>query len=358
MKIKKLTRGFFRENVIYLLLLLFISLFYMASASLNLLEEVKPAIESGSLIKAQTDLPSEEGLRKLFAEGNIYAIGLYGIGTLLILGFLAGIGLDLVFVVLKFKGKEVIPRSFIMPEAGWQAMDIVRIIILYLFFSCLINCAFAASRYIFFIESLIVAVGKLDELSRLALSLSVSYILIISLLVYFIVVKYKYKIEVLGLSVKGFFKNVFLGAAGYIALIPLLTLSAYVSLLLASFFNIGPEENPLLNVFQTEGRPALVAYFVICICFLGPVVEEIFFRGFLYKALRKSFGVLPAVAVSSVFFAWLHMTFIGFLPIMVLGLLLAYLYEKNGTLIPSITVHIIHNSAIIIFVMIFKGLGS
>ncbi|MCK4518724.1 MAG: CPBP family intramembrane metalloprotease [Candidatus Omnitrophica bacterium] len=358
MKIKKLTPGFFRENVIYLLLLLFISLFYLMPGSFDSFTETMPAVEGGDLIEAQTNFPSEEGLKKLFTEGNIYAIGLYGIGILLILGFIAGIGMDLVFIIFKLRGGEVIPRSSIMPEAGWQVIDVVRVIILYLFFSCLISYVFFVSRFTFVVESLVVKVAELDELSRMALSLSISYLLILSLLIYFIVIKYKQKMRVLGLNVRNFFKNVFLGAAGYIAFIPLLILAAYVSFLLASFFNIGPEENPLLNVFQIEGRPALLVYFVVCICLLGPVVEEIFFRGFLYKALKKSFGVLPAVVVSSVFFAWLHMTFIGFLPIMVLGLLLAYLYEKNGTLIPSITIHIIHNSVIVISVMIFKGLGS
>ena len=39
---------------------------------------------------------------------------------------------------------------------------------------------------------------------------------------------------------------------------------------------------------------------------------------------------------------------------MILGVLLAYLYETTGSLVASITVHIIHNSIIVGFVFFIK----
>jgi membrane protease YdiL (CAAX protease family) len=42
---------------------------------------------------------------------------------------------------------------------------------------------------------------------------------------------------------------------------------------------------------------------------------------------------------------------------MILGILLAYLYEKTGSLVPSITVHITHNLASLFMVFLVKALN-
>jgi membrane protease YdiL (CAAX protease family) len=46
------------------------------------------------------------------------------------------------------------------------------------------------------------------------------------------------------------------------------------------------------------------------------------------------------------------------MPIMALGVLLAYLYEKTGSIIPSITVHVIHNVGTVFMVFIAKYLNT
>ncbi|MBU1006915.1 MAG: CPBP family intramembrane metalloprotease, partial [Candidatus Omnitrophica bacterium] len=56
----------------------------------------------------------------------------------------------------------------------------------------------------------------------------------------------------------------------------------------------------------------------------------------------------------AVVFSLLHANIAGFLPIMALGVLLAYLYEATGSLVASMTVHVIHNSVIIGFVFFIK----
>jgi len=70
--------------------------------------------------------------------------------------------------------------------------------------------------------------------------------------------------------------------------------------------------------------------------------------------LRKRIGVRNAILLVSAVFAMLHMNIVSFFPIFALGVLLAYLYEKTGSMIPPITVHIIHNSAVIFFVYLYK----
>jgi membrane protease YdiL (CAAX protease family) len=53
-------------------------------------------------------------------------------------------------------------------------------------------------------------------------------------------------------------------------------------------------------------------------------------------------------------FAALHSNVVGFLPIMVIGITLTYLYERTGTLVSSITLHIIHNLNMVFLVFMVK----
>ena len=103
---------------------------------------------------------------------------------------------------------------------------------------------------------------------------------------------------------------------------------------------------PIYELIFKEQRPFFLVIISVLVAFIGPAAEEIFFRGFLYSALRKKLNVLWAIVTSALLFSALHTNLLGFLPIMVLGMFLAYLREKTGSLVPSICVHIIHNSAL------------
>jgi uncharacterized protein len=86
-------------------------------------------------------------------------------------------------------------------------------------------------------------------------------------------------------------------------------------------------------------------------------MEEIFFRGFMYNAFKKRMGVFWGIAITAVVFSLLHAHWVGFIPILILGVLLTYLYEKTGSLVPSMTVHILHNLASVFMVFIIKAVG-
>jgi membrane protease YdiL (CAAX protease family) len=79
---------------------------------------------------------------------------------------------------------------------------------------------------------------------------------------------------------------------------------------------------------------------------IGPVAEEIFFRGILYGYLRR-WGVYPAVVLSTAFFVLPHMN-TGHLPItqLVGGIVFALAYEKVANLMAPITIHCLGNLAI------------
>ena len=79
---------------------------------------------------------------------------------------------------------------------------------------------------------------------------------------------------------------------------------------------------------------------------IGPLAEEIFFRGILYGYLRR-WGVYAAVTVSTLLFVLPHLTG-GNLPVtqLVGGIVFAIAYEKENNLMVPITIHCLGNLAI------------
>jgi membrane protease YdiL (CAAX protease family) len=76
---------------------------------------------------------------------------------------------------------------------------------------------------------------------------------------------------------------------------------------------------------------------------IAAVTEEIIYRGMLYGTFRHYLGPLAAIVVSAAVFAGLHQMAYGFLSLFVIGFLLAYLYERTGSLVASIVAHAVHN---------------
>ena len=102
-----------------------------------------------------------------------------------------------------------------------------------------------------------------------------------------------------------------------------------------------------IGLLFLEQRPLVLGLTLVLACLVGPIAEEIFFRGVLYAALRTRTSRFWAMAASGSLFAVVHTNPVGFLPILLLGCVLADLYERTGSLLASITVHIMHNTLLI-----------
>jgi len=86
-----------------------------------------------------------------------------------------------------------------------------------------------------------------------------------------------------------------------------------------------------------------------------PVGEELLFRGLLYRGLRRRFPLWPSALITSVFFGLSHLDFSTsrtmarsaplILPLFVVGLGLAYVYERRQSLLASMEAHAVFNLA-------------
>ena len=83
----------------------------------------------------------------------------------------------------------------------------------------------------------------------------------------------------------------------------------------------------------------------------APLAEECLFRGLLYGALRRTpFGLAGAALVTAVMWALLHANYsvYGLVAITLIGLYLALLRERTGTLLTPIVCHGAYNSLIVL----------
>ena len=92
-------------------------------------------------------------------------------------------------------------------------------------------------------------------------------------------------------------------------------------------------------------------------CILGPVCEELLFRGLLAGRLAR-YGQKPAALVSALLFGLYHANLSQFFYAFALGLLLAYAYFYTGTLRAPIALHMLFNffGSFIVFVLPENGI--
>ncbi|HET9908205.1 MAG TPA: type II CAAX endopeptidase family protein [Anaerolineales bacterium] len=77
---------------------------------------------------------------------------------------------------------------------------------------------------------------------------------------------------------------------------------------------------------------------------LAPIVEEIFFRGFVFQGFRQRYGWVSAMVLSSVVFAAAHLDLVAFFPTLILGCLLAYMFQRSNSVWPGAILHFLVNA--------------
>jgi membrane protease YdiL (CAAX protease family) len=98
------------------------------------------------------------------------------------------------------------------------------------------------------------------------------------------------------------------------------------------------------EITQLFGALKSPVWFFIVGAILAPLVEEIFFRGFLFQGFRARYGWIPGLLLSSAIFGLAHLDPVALIPTFILGCLLAYLYQRSNSVWPGVIVHMLVNS--------------
>lgn len=296
--------------------------------------------------KLKEEIHSSGGMSEFLAKRPAF-LRIFNFLTLLLLAAVfAGLILDF-FWLVQPSWRARLQRASGPPEARtWSLRTIFKTVLLF------ILASFSLSLFLFFLRALFFQGTSRNLLVLIHTTLS--DLLCIGLVVAFIH-RLGGRWQDLGFRGVRWWNDFWVGLAGYLAVLPLFILVLVLLVVLAQLFAYEPPPHPLVEVFLEEERsPAMVAYSIFLACVAGPFFEEIFFRGFCYPAFKKRWGVGWGLVLSAAFFGAIHQNIFAFWPIFVLGLALGYLYEKRGTLVPSIALHIIHNSVFIGYFFLVK----
>jgi len=95
---------------------------------------------------------------------------------------------------------------------------------------------------------------------------------------------------------------------------------------------------------------------ILVMAIVPAVGEELFFRGILQTVLGEKMNRHYAVWITAFIFSAIHLQFYGFLPRLLLGAVLGYLFLFTGSIWAPIAAHFINNMlAVILFFLTFNG---
>jgi membrane protease YdiL (CAAX protease family) len=333
-------------------------------------------------------VPSQAEILRAFEEEAASSTFLGVVSAAFTLVVSIGIAIDLRFVWRLLKRRGGRPRSW--PAASWELGDVAKAIIVFLmaFFSL-------DSLYPIFSHCL----GELSDVSFVVIVQFLAELAALCFLIQCVSPRWRIALGELGLgacpsngsrrvSIAGrpdarrvdegdavriveddatqamagrrrgnILSHIATGVTAYVGFLPVLLLLTWLTEEAARLTGIGLEPQEQIGFFFADlSYPALI-FLVIFVAIVGPVFEEIFFRGFAYQALRRRWGRWPSVLATALLFSLLHASFSVFLPILGLGVLLACVFEASGSLVPSIVVHICQNSVAVAGALLVRSLS-
>ena len=136
---------------------------------------------------------------------------------------------------------------------------------------------------------------------------------------------------------------------------------SYMSDFLLSYFIPSSSNQISLNeTIEMIGRQEL-PYFLLIVCFIGPIAEELIYRGVLMTTFFKNSPWYGDVLLSAIIFGYIHINFaltpLAFFIYASGGLILALLYRMTKNLYYPILVHILINITAFwdVWLLLFSG---
>jgi uncharacterized protein len=117
------------------------------------------------------------------------------------------------------------------------------------------------------------------------------------------------------------------------------------------------QSEPILPMFGQDKLSLIIAG--ISVVFIGPLIEEILFRGFLLRTFANKFGLWWGSIASAFLFTILHYPWTSVIPIFFLALIMNYMVIRTKSVVTSLSFHIFNNSiAFTLQMLIMSGYVS
>ncbi len=113
------------------------------------------------------------------------------------------------------------------------------------------------------------------------------------------------------------------------------------------------EENQIemLKNFLTGDHIVLMT--LIHVGLVPSVCEEILFRGYFQRAIEKTWGIWVAIIIGGLLFGFYHIRLTQVIPLAAIGMLLAWIVWKSGSLYPAMAGHFVNNGGSVILASMY-----
>lgn len=105
-----------------------------------------------------------------------------------------------------------------------------------------------------------------------------------------------------------------------------------------------PDAQPTMQVLEMTQSLGQKICFGFTAIFMAPLVEEILFRGVIYRTGKQLGYPLLSLLVSSMVFSAIHGSLMTFVPLTIFAIILALLYDRTDNLLAPITAHSLFNA--------------
>ncbi len=102
-----------------------------------------------------------------------------------------------------------------------------------------------------------------------------------------------------------------------------------------------------------EGRvaPLTTLGILAAAALVAPICEEVFFRSFVFVGLLKRYPLWPSIIVSAIVFGVAHSDLGSLTPLIVIGLILAWVRWRTDSIWPGMAIHAANNAAAALFLL-------
>jgi len=129
--------------------------------------------------------------------------------------------------------------------------------------------------------------------------------------------------------------------------------------ILEQVFMLKPPAQDLVTWLKPGFYPDGVRYALMATAVLqAPLLEEILFRGIVFRGLLRVMPSVAAMLVSGFLFAAIHVNAATFIPLWYLGVAFAWLYWRTGSILAPMTCHFLFNLTNLLLVIFFPELAG
>jgi membrane protease YdiL (CAAX protease family) len=151
--------------------------------------------------------------------------------------------------------------------------------------------------------------------------------------------------EAFGLRTPGLMKSLLFGAVVLVVAFPVVVALQQLSGLALTWLGWHPDDQRAVDLLVNAKSTGMRAYLVFFAVVLAPVGEEFIFRGVLFPFFRQLGWPRLAWLGVSLLFALIHLNLPTLVPLFVLALVLAWLYDRTDRLLVPIAAHSLFNAA-------------